>query len=116
MQAAVLGAINRERAGEQVNQSLVRAVAQMLMDLGEDVYVHDFEEPFLATTVRPRRYCLPRHSTHFAFGIIVSPLLLPILLLHLLPPLLRRRRLLLLLLLLSRCRLLCRFHGLVVLS
>jgi len=51
VQAAVLGAITRERNGEQINQSLVRAVSSMLMDLGEDVYVRDFEEPFVATTV-----------------------------------------------------------------
>ena len=51
VQGAVLGAINRERNGELIDQRLVRAVTSMLMDLGEDVYVQDFEEPFVAITV-----------------------------------------------------------------
>ena len=38
---AVLGAIEREREGERIDQTLVRAVTSMLMDVGEDVYVQD---------------------------------------------------------------------------
>ena len=47
---AVLGAVNRERCGEKVDTHQLRAVTAMLMDLGEDCYAKDFEEPFLAAT------------------------------------------------------------------
>ena len=47
---AVLGAIEREREGERIDQTLVRAVTSMLMDVGEDVYVQDFEEHFLVSS------------------------------------------------------------------
>lgn len=47
---AVLGAIEREREGERIDQTLVRAVTSMLMDVGEDVYVQDFEEHFVASS------------------------------------------------------------------
>jgi cullin 3 len=48
--AAVLGAIERERRGERIDQSLVRAATSMLMDCGEETYARDFEEPFLGAT------------------------------------------------------------------
>lgn len=42
--------IARERAGEVIERSLVRAATQMLVDLGAGVYEADFERPFLAAT------------------------------------------------------------------
>ncbi|GBF91645.1 hypothetical protein Rsub_03949 [Raphidocelis subcapitata] len=40
--------IAKERAGEVIERSLIRATTQMLVDLGPSVYEADFERPFLA--------------------------------------------------------------------
>lgn len=40
--------VARERSGEVIERSLVRAATQMLVDLGPSVYEADFEAPFLA--------------------------------------------------------------------
>ena len=46
----LLGAIESERRGERVDTGAVRAMTRMLMDVGEDVYVHDFETHLLRAT------------------------------------------------------------------
>ena len=46
----LLGAIDGERRGERVDTGAVRAMTRMLMDVGEDVYVHDFETHLLRAT------------------------------------------------------------------
>ena len=50
VRATLVNSVNRERRGEQIDQGLVRATCGMLMDLGEDVYVNDFEEPYVSST------------------------------------------------------------------
>ena len=47
----LLSAIARERRGERVDTGAVRSMTRMLMDVGEDVYVHDFETHLLRATV-----------------------------------------------------------------
>ena len=42
--------IQRERVGEVIDRSLVRSMTQMMADLGQSVYVEDFESPFLASS------------------------------------------------------------------
>ena len=46
----LLSAIDAERRGERVDAGAVRAMTRMLMDVGEDVYVHDFETHLLHAT------------------------------------------------------------------
>ena len=46
----LLSAIARERRGERVDTGAVRSMTRMLMDVGEDVYVHDFETHLLRAT------------------------------------------------------------------
>ena len=46
----LLSAIDAERRGERVDAGAVRAMTRMLMDVGEDVYVHDFETHLLRAT------------------------------------------------------------------
>ena len=46
----LLSAIDAERRGERVDADAVRAMTRMLMDVGEDVYVHDFETHLLRAT------------------------------------------------------------------
>ncbi|KIZ00668.1 cullin 3 [Monoraphidium neglectum] len=48
MLATLNDLISRERAGEVIERSLLRATTQMLVDLGPAVYEADFERPFLA--------------------------------------------------------------------
>jgi cullin 3 len=48
MLATLSDLIARERAGEVVERSLIRAATQMLVDLGPATYEADFERPFLA--------------------------------------------------------------------
>lgn len=48
MLTIIMDMIQKERGGEIVNRSLIRAVTKMLVDLGMPVYVEDFEKPFLA--------------------------------------------------------------------
>ncbi|EFN52532.1 hypothetical protein CHLNCDRAFT_138949 [Chlorella variabilis] len=46
----LLDMVGRERAGDVVDKGLVRAMTQMLVDLGHQVYCEDFETPFLERT------------------------------------------------------------------
>ena len=46
----LLSAIARERRGERVDTGAVRSMTRMLMDVGDDVYVHDFETHLLRAT------------------------------------------------------------------
>ncbi|KAJ9510776.1 hypothetical protein QJQ45_027594 [Haematococcus lacustris] len=46
----VMDAIQRERSGEAIDRGLVRSITQMLVDLGHQVYVDDFEKQFLETS------------------------------------------------------------------
>jgi cullin 3 len=48
--ATLLGMVERERGGEAVDQGLIRAMTQMLSDLGGGVYADDFECAFLAAS------------------------------------------------------------------
>ncbi|EFJ43865.1 hypothetical protein VOLCADRAFT_83034 [Volvox carteri f. nagariensis] len=40
--------ITKERQGEVIERGLIKSVTQMLVELGHQVYVEDFEKPFLA--------------------------------------------------------------------
>lgn len=40
--------IHKERTGEVIDRALIRSVTMMLVDLGQTVYVEDFEQHFLA--------------------------------------------------------------------
>lgn len=46
----LLGMVHRERQGEIVDKSLLRSMAQMLVDLGHAVYCEELEQPFLERT------------------------------------------------------------------
>lgn len=46
----LLELIYKERTGEDVDRSLLRSITQMLTDLGQNVYVEDFEKHFLAAS------------------------------------------------------------------
>lgn len=48
--SVLLDMIQRERLGEVIDRSLVRSTTQMMVDLGQSVYVDDFESPFLASS------------------------------------------------------------------
>ncbi|KAK9804506.1 hypothetical protein WJX73_000815 [Symbiochloris irregularis] len=48
--ATLLGLVRRERGGEVIDRSLMRASTLMLVDLGLPVYVEEFERPFLQAT------------------------------------------------------------------
>ena len=48
--ATLLEMVRRERVGESVDRTLVRATTQMLCDLGAGVYVEDFERHFLGAS------------------------------------------------------------------
>lgn len=48
--ATLLGLVHRERCGEVLDRSLMRASTLMLVDLGLPVYVEEFERPFLEST------------------------------------------------------------------
>jgi len=48
--ATMLDMVERERGGEAIDQGLMRAVTQMLSDLGGGVYADDFERAFLAAS------------------------------------------------------------------
>jgi cullin 3 len=43
----ILDMVHRERQGEMIERSLVKTATSMLVELGRDVYAHDFEAPFL---------------------------------------------------------------------
>jgi cullin 3 len=48
MLSILLDLVHKERSGEMVDRSLIQSTTQMLSDLGQAVYVEDFEAPFLA--------------------------------------------------------------------
>ena len=52
MSSTLLGMVERERGGEDVDRKLVHAATHMLIELGPGVYTDDFERAFL---VRERR-------------------------------------------------------------
>ena len=43
----LLDLIQRERQGEMIERGLLKTITSMLVELGRDVYVRDFEGPFL---------------------------------------------------------------------
>jgi len=43
----LLDLVARERGGEMVPRGLIKTITGMLMELGQDVYCRDFEQPFL---------------------------------------------------------------------
>jgi len=43
----LLDLVGRERGGEMVPRGLIKTITGMLMELGQDVYCRDFEQPFL---------------------------------------------------------------------
>ncbi|KAG1678291.1 hypothetical protein FOA52_013912 [Chlamydomonas sp. UWO 241] len=47
MLSILLDLVHKERTGEMVDRSLIQSTTQMLSDLGQAVYVEDFETPFL---------------------------------------------------------------------
>ena len=50
LQVMLLDRIDRERQGEMVERGLLRTATPMLVELGRDVYVREFEAPFLAAS------------------------------------------------------------------
>jgi len=46
----LLDLIQRERQGEMIERGLLKTITSMLVELGRDVYVRDFEAPFLSSS------------------------------------------------------------------
>lgn len=47
IRTTILEQVHKERTGETCERGLIRSITQMLMDLGQSVYVDDFEKHFL---------------------------------------------------------------------
>lgn len=52
LRGLLLDEVARERAGEAVNRGVLRSVTKMLLELGTDVYLADFEAPFLEASTQ----------------------------------------------------------------
>lgn len=47
LRTVLLDLVQRERSGETIDRALFRSITQMLVDLGPNVYMDEFETPFL---------------------------------------------------------------------
>mmetsp|Transcript_27729 Transcript_27729/g.70664 ORF Transcript_27729/g.70664 Transcript_27729/m.70664 type:complete len:735 (-) Transcript_27729:440-2644(-) len=50
LRAILLDLVQKERTGETIDRALFRSITRMFVDLGQDVYMEDFESHFLSAT------------------------------------------------------------------
>lgn len=78
---ALLSLVHRERTTEIIDRSLFKGVTQMLVDLGREVYVNDFELPFLEASAlfyqAESQQCMSQSSASEYMKKVQGALLLP---------------------------------------